>query len=223
MNKIKIRAGIIESGLLLVIWLGLFAINLPTVYADSYDVQSVDISRRKQEKVGLSTLGGTMRKEIVGSEPLNTRSTINGELDVVNIATVQLTSEDSAHPIENAFDQQQGKGASYWAAAVAGPQTITLVFDQPQAIRKIQLEIEEVETSRTQVLQVSVSYNGGQSFEKVLQQDYTFSPPGTTLQREDWTVNLEQVTHFRLHIIPDRDDQGGIAKFNSLILSSQQR
>ena len=68
-----------------------------------------------------------MRKEIVGSETLNTRSATAAELDIVNVATVQLTSENSAHPIENVFDCQQGKGASYWAAAAAGPQTITLV------------------------------------------------------------------------------------------------
>lgn len=222
MNKIKIRVGK-RSGFFLVILLGLFVISSPVVYANSHHVASCDISLGKQEKVALSTSGGTMRKEIVGSGPLNTRSATTGELDLVNIATVQLTSEDSAHPIENAFDQQQGKGASYWAAATAGAQTITLVFDHPQAIRKIQLEIEELETSRTQVLQVSVSHNGGQNFEKVLQQDYTFSPPGTTLQREEWTVNLEQVTHFRLHIIPDRDDHGAIAKLSSLILFSQQR
>lgn len=160
-----------------------------------------------------------MRKEIVDSETLNPRSTTNGELDIVNIATVQLTSEDSDHPIENVFKPQQGKGASYWLAASSGSQTITLVFDQPQAIGKIQLEIEELETSRSQVLQISVSHNGGQSFEKVLEQDYTFSPPGTTFEREDWTVNLEQVTHFRLKIQPDRDHHQCVAKLSSLVLS----
>ncbi|AFZ43915.1 hypothetical protein PCC7418_1746 [Halothece sp. PCC 7418] len=159
-----------------------------------------------------------MRKEIVDSGPLNPRSATTGELDIINIATVQLTSEDSDHPIERVFDQQHGKGATYWAAATSGPQTITLVFDQPQVIRKIQLEIEEVEVSRTQVLQISVSHNGGQSFEKVLEQDYTFSPPGTTFQCEDWTVNLEQVTHFSLKIIPDRDHHLALAKLSSLIL-----
>ncbi len=161
-----------------------------------------------------------MRKEIVGPKNLNTSSVTPGELDLVNIATAELTSEDLAHPIENAFNQQRGKGASYWSAATSGPQSITLVFDQPQLIRKIQLEIEEAEVSRTQVVQVSVSNNGGQSFEKVIQQDYTFSSPGTTFQREDWTVNLEQVTHFCLDIIPDKDNPAAIAKLTSLILSS---
>ena len=159
-----------------------------------------------------------MRKEIVDLQTLNPRSATTGELDIVNMATVQLTSEDADHPIENAFNQEYGKGASYWAAATSGAQTITLVFDRAQTIGKIQLEIEEVEASRTQVLQISVSHNGGQSFEKVLEQDYTFSPPGTTLQREDWTVKLESVTHFRLHIQPDRDRQVAVAKLSSLVL-----
>jgi len=221
MSKIKNMARIIGSGLLLVIVLGLFFINPPTADADSYNVESVNISRGEKDKAELSTSTGTMRKEIVDSGTLNTRSATTGELDIVNMATVQLTSEESAHPIENAFNQEHGKEASYWAAAASGPQTITLVFDEPQVIRKIQLEIEEVEVSRTQVLQVSVSHNGGESFEKVLEQDYTFSPPGTTFQREDWTVNLEQVTHFRLKIIPDRDHHAAVAKLSSLILSKK--
>ncbi len=161
-----------------------------------------------------------MRKEIVDSETLSTQSETTGKLDIVNMATVQLTSEDADHPIENAFNQQHGKGATYWAAATSGSQTITLVFDQPQVIGRIQLEIEEVEVNRTQVLQISVSRNGGQTFEKVLEQDYTFSLPGTTFQREDWTVNLEQITHFRLTIQPDRDHHGAIAKLSSLSLAS---
>lgn len=161
-----------------------------------------------------------MQKEIVNSETSNIQSPTNGELDIVNVAAVQLTSEDADHPIENAFNQQRGKGASYWAAATSGSQTITLVFARPQVIRKIQLEIEEVEVNRTQALQISVSGNGAQSFEKVLEQDYTFSPPGTTFQQENWIVNLEQVTHFRLTIQPDRDHNLAIAKLSSLILSS---
>lgn len=161
-----------------------------------------------------------MRKKIVDPNISNTSSVKPGTLDLVNIATVQLTSEDAAHPIENAFNQQLGKGANYWAAATSEPQIITLVFDQPQSIQKIQIDIEETDASRTQALQVSVSNNGGQSFEKVLQQDYNFSPPGTTFQREDWTVNLEKVTHFRLEITPDQDNHTAIAKLTSLILSS---
>ncbi|MDR9405360.1 MAG: hypothetical protein RI580_18225 [Halothece sp. Uz-M2-17] len=210
-----------RSGVLLVIVLGLFFINLPPVYADAYNIESVNISRGQLDEAKLFISGGTMRKQIVDSGTLNPQSSTTGELNIINIATVQLTSEDPVHPIENAFNHQQGKGVSYWAAATSGPQTITLIFDQPQVIRKIQLEIEEVEVNRTQVLQISVSYDGGQSFEKVLQQDYTFSSPGTTFQHEDWTVNLEPVTHFRLHIVPDRDHNLAIAKLSSLILSSE--
>jgi hypothetical protein len=35
-------------------------------------------------------------------------------------------------------------------------------------------------------------------------QEYTFSPGGATLQREDVRLRLENVTHLRLHIMPNK-------------------
>lgn len=208
--------------LVILLGMGICFINVPTVSANSHNARSANILTAQQNKAELSNSGGTMRKQFVDSGTLDPYSAMTSQLDILNSATVQLTSEDTAHPIENAFNQQHGKGSTYWAATTSGPQTITLIFDQPQVIRKIQLEIEEVEVNRTQVLQISVSHNGGQSFEKVLEQDYTFSPPGTIFQREDWTVNLEQVTHFRLKIIPDREHHLALAKLSSLMLFSAE-
>ena len=39
---------------------------------------------------------------------------------------------------------------------------------------------------------------------KLLRQEYNFSPPGTTFEREDWAVPAEGVTHLRLVIRPDK-------------------
>ena len=45
--------------------------------------------------------------------------------------------------------------------------------------------------SRTQVLHVSVSRDGGQTYQELRRQEYTFSPPGTTFEREEWTVTVD--------------------------------
>jgi hypothetical protein len=54
------------------------------------------------------------------------------------------------------------------------------------------------------VLHVSVSSDGGQTYHEVRRQEYTFSPPGTTFEREEWAVTVEAVTHLQLVITPDK-------------------
>ena len=49
-------------------------------------------------------------------------------LDMEQLAQVEVTSEDSAHPIEAALVPG---GESGWRAAQPGEQTIRLIFDQP--------------------------------------------------------------------------------------------
>ncbi len=161
-----------------------------------------------------------MLRKVIDPNLLNTSQFQAGVIDVANSATVLVTSEDPSHPIENAFDHHQGAGANYWAAAAPGKQTIILVFDRPQHIRNIQLEIEETDVNRSQVLQLLASRDGGQTFNQVIQQDYNFSPSGATFQREVWAVNLEHITHLRLDITPDRDQELAAAKLTSLTLSS---
>lgn len=140
------------------------------------------------------------------------------ELDVVATATVQVTSEAADHPIDNVFDRQRGLGGSRWMAAGPGEQLLILAFDSPQAIRCISLEVEEQEVSRTQELQVAVSQDGGQTYRELLRQEYTFSPPGTTFEREEWSVTAKGVTHLRLWINPDKGGKPCRATLTSLSL-----
>jgi hypothetical protein len=127
-----------------------------------------------------------------------------GEKDIAAIATVFVTSETAGHPIDYAFDHHRGPGGSRWLAAEPGEQVLILAFDTPQAISKIILEVEESEVSRTQELWVAVSCDGGQTYRELLRQEYTFSPPGTTFEHEEWTVAAEGVTHVQLGIKPDK-------------------
>ena len=158
-----------------------------------------------------------MRKQILKSHPPVSPSAV-GELDVAMLATVLVTSESAAHPVENAFDGRRGPGASRWIADTQGEQTLILAFDAPQAIRTVSLEIEETEERRTQELQLAVSRDGGQSYRELVRQEFHFAPQGATFEREEWTVNAEAVTHLRLQIKPDKGDRPGRASLTALVL-----
>ncbi len=141
-----------------------------------------------------------------------------GAIDVPALATVLVSSESPEHPVDHAFDERRGPGGSRWVAGGPGEQTLILAFDSPQAIRRIILEVEEPEVSRTQELQVATSCDGGQTYRELLRQEYNFSPPGTTFEREEWAVNSDAVTHLRLAIRPDKGDKPCRATITSLAL-----
>jgi hypothetical protein len=159
-----------------------------------------------------------MRKQILSAKPTPSAPSSAGELDVAGIATVLITSEAPGHPIEHAFDSQSGAGGSRWVAGTDGEQTIILAFDSPQALRQILLEVEETEVSRTQELQLAVSVDGGQSYRELLRQEFNFSPPHTSIEREEWGVDASGVTHLRLWIKPDKSGRPCRASLTSLRL-----
>ncbi len=159
-----------------------------------------------------------LRKKIIKPSPA-IPIPVPGEIDIAAEATVLVTSEAPDHPVDHAFDQQRGPGGSRWVAGEPGEQTVTLAFDAPQAIRRIALEVEETEAARTQVLQLAVSCDGGRTYRELLRQEYNFSPPGTTFEREDWAVSAEGVSHLRLRIKPDKGGKPCRASITWLALS----
>jgi hypothetical protein len=160
-----------------------------------------------------------LRKHIVKA-PSSLSVPQPGEMDIAATATVQVTSEDPTHPIEHVFDTRRGPGGSRWVAAEPGEQTLILAFDTPQIIHQTILEVEEPEVSRTQEFQLSVSHDGGQTYRELRRQEYNFSPPGTTFEREDWAVLAEGVTHLQLWMKPDKGGKPCRATLTSLVLKS---
>jgi len=63
-----------------------------------------------------------------------------------------------------------------------------------------------------------LSCDGGRTYRELLRQEYNFSPPGTTFEREKWTVSAEGVTHLRLVIKPDKGDKPCRATLTSFVL-----
>ena len=121
-------------------------------------------------------------------------------LDLERLAQVEVSSEAEAYPIEAALMTRHGSG---WRAAQSGAQTIRLLFDAPQRLRQIWLVFSEAEQERTQEFVLRWSPDGGASFQEILRQQWTFSPPSTTREIEDYRVDLAGVTVLELHIVPD--------------------
>ena len=159
-----------------------------------------------------------LRKQIIPKRSGESAS-LEGEIPIAAVATVQVTSEQADHPIDNAFDESRGPGGSRWVADAPGEQTVTLVFDSPQTIRKIGVEAEELAVSRTQELAVSVSADGGRTYRELVRQEFNFSPPGTSFERELWSVSAGAVTHLRLEIKPDNGGRVGRATLTSLAVA----
>src|SRR5438445_13359237 len=132
-----------------------------------------------------------------------------GEIDIASCATVAYSLDDPAHPVEHLLDEPSGLGAGRWMSA--RPDTtehIVIEFDLPQAISRLVDEVEETMRERTQEVRVEVSEDGGRSYRQILVQEYNFSPGGATYQRQDQRVNLRQVTHLRLTIVPNKSGSG---------------
>jgi hypothetical protein len=141
-----------------------------------------------------------MRKRIISKSPHIVSPDVSVWLDLQRLAQVELTSEDEAHPIEAALMPGVGSG---WQAAQGGEQTIRLVFDEMQRVRRIQLLFQESQQARTQEFVLRWSPDAGRSFREIVRQQYNFSPPGMTQELEDYRVDLEGVTILELAIVPD--------------------
>jgi hypothetical protein len=121
-------------------------------------------------------------------------------LDVQELAEVEITSEEPEHPIEAALLPGKGSG---WRAAERGPQTIRLLFDQPQRLRWIRVDFLEPAAERTQEYVLRWSPDSGQSYREIVRQQWNFNPGGATAEREDHRVDLAGVTVLELMITPD--------------------
>ena len=121
-------------------------------------------------------------------------------IDLASDARVEISSEDPEHPIEAALLSTSQGG---WRAARPGEQTIRLIFDRPQHVRRIQLLFEERERARTQEFALHWSPDGGHSFKEIVRQQWNFSPAGSVREAEDYQVDLPDVTTLELAIVPD--------------------
>ena len=141
-----------------------------------------------------------MRKRQISTPP---SVQLSGEawLDVERMALVEVTSEEDGYPIESALQETENRG---WRAAKPGAQTIRLIFDEPQRLRRIWLVFEDSENTRMQEFVLRWSSDNGNSFREIVRQQWNFSPPDSIRETEDYAVELSAVTVLELSIVPDK-------------------
>ncbi len=157
-----------------------------------------------------------MRKRIITPVQQETALPDLEWLNIEELAEVEITSEDAAHPIEFALLPGHASG---WCAAEPGKQTIRLVFTNPQQLRRIWLNFVETRTERTQEYDLRWSPDGGQSFREIVRQQWNFSPEGATSETEDIHVELPAVTVLELSIIPEISGGNALASLAQLRLA----
>jgi hypothetical protein len=128
-------------------------------------------------------------------------------LNLELVADVEVTSEDSAHPIESAFSPHHAEG---WRAGTLGDQTIRLLFKRPQRLTRIRLHFVETDLRRTHEYVLRWSSDHGRVFRDIVRQQWNFSPPDSINETEDHAVDLHGVTTLELAIRPDIS--GGAAR-----------
>ena len=148
-----------------------------------------------------------MRKRIIGTPSTNAPRSGTDWLPLDQIAAVEVTSEESSHPIEDAL---LDRGENGWRAAQSGEQTIRLVFDRPQTIKQIRLRFTEREVERSQEFVLRWSPDDGQTFHEIVRQQWNFNPTNSAEELENYHVDLAGVTQLELKIVPDRS--GGDAR-----------
>jgi hypothetical protein len=157
-----------------------------------------------------------MRKRLITPTPETIQTRGGGWLDVERAAVVEVTSEDKEFPVELAFASRATRG---WRAAASGSQTIRLIFDQPQKLKCISLVFEENETRRTQEFVLRWSPNVDSSLKEIVRQQWTFSPPDSTREVEEYRVDVSNLTVLELIIKPNIGGGDARASLKSLRLS----
>ena len=141
-----------------------------------------------------------MRKRIINHDAQKYAPRDEGWLDLEKLAQVEVSSEEAQRPIEAAL---LPGGAAGWRAALPGQQLVRLMFDKPQNLRQIHLVFDERDQERLQEYTLRWSSSVGGPYREIVRQQYNFSPPTTTTEVEDHTVNLDSCAELELSIVPD--------------------
>jgi len=157
-----------------------------------------------------------MRKRIIKQSSKELSPPEQGWLDLEPLAEIELTSEDAAHPIESAIIPGTGPG---WRAMHPGEQTVRLLFAEPLRIKRIHLKFEEENHARTQEFVLRWATDSLQNYREIVRQQFSFSPPSTTHEVEDYKVDLNGVTALELRIVPDISGAAVCASLKQLQLA----
>jgi hypothetical protein len=138
-------------------------------------------------------------------------------LELTELADVDVTSEQPESPIEGVFACD---GPKQWRAAAPGAQTIKLRFRRPVRLTHVRLVFEETQVQRTQEFVLRWQAAGARQPVDVLRQQFTFAPPLTTTEREDYRVDLVDASVLELSITPQIGGGHSIATLQEFCVAS---
>lgn len=141
-----------------------------------------------------------MRKHIIKATEPKLPGTSEEWLNLEEIARVEVSSEDPQHPMESAFKHGESLG---WRASQPGEQTIRLLFDEPKDLRRIRLRFSEPQIERTQQFTLRWADSQTGPFREIVRQQWNFNPRSSTIEVEDYKVDLHHVLALELSIDPD--------------------
>ncbi len=157
-----------------------------------------------------------MRKSQITRIPPSAALGDQAWIDVDRLASAEVTSEENGYPIESALLHE---GKKVWRAASPGAQTIRLIFDEPQRLRRILLVFEDCENTRTQEFVLRWSPDIESSFRQIVLQQWNFSTPDSVRETEDYVVELSEVKVLELMIVPDKSGGEVRASLKNLFLA----
>jgi len=140
-----------------------------------------------------------LRKQILDTTKSGKPESEHRWLNVEALARMEPSSEEPQHMIEAAMLP----GGNGWKAASSGEQTLCMLFDDAQDLRTIRLVFKESLRPRTQEFLLSWSGDQGNTWRDIARQQYNFSSPDSTLEVEEYKVDLHGVTGLSLSIIPE--------------------
>ena len=146
-------------------------------------------------------------KKAIEDSPIAVVDAVGTWLDLDAIAEVSISSEDPGYPIENVFE---GRGEG-WRAATPGAQHLALKFHAPAVVRRVRLVFEERSQARTQEVALDWRARNDGASRNVVRQQFTFAPPGTSLETEEYVTDLRDVVQLELTIVPDISDPSVVA------------
>jgi hypothetical protein len=152
-----------------------------------------------------------MRKRVTGS---NARIGVTDQewLRLEEIATVEVTSEQTDFPVEAALNSTEGQG---WRAGENGEQRIRLIFDEPVSIRQVRLVFFDASSERTQEFSLRWSSFAGGTNQEIVRQQWNFGSASATTEIENYVVDLADVSSLELTIRPDINNENAVATLKS--------
>lgn len=127
-------------------------------------------------------------------------------VDVAEVASVEVTSEQELYPIDHVFDGGVGPGGSCWVARSAGTQLVILRFHSPRYVGDVVIESEERQESRTQRIDVA-AYRappapGVVAAVQGASRLFEYAPYRESFHRATWTIAAEGITELHIRVAP---------------------